>query len=501
MAAPKNARNWPERRSRWSPRSKCCRAVAARRSCTTIFGPLGYEIEAVRYPLDEKFAEWGPSPYYSVTLSKTTTLSELLTHLYVLIPVFDNFKHYYVGQEELEKLLKHGEGWLASHPKAGSNHPSLPEASAQPCPAGPWHGLPNRTTSPPRNWPRPAPKVGRRSLEKPISLNEQRLGEVVAALKASGAKRVLDLGCGEGKLLRELLKEKQFEEIVGMDVAVRALEIAKDRLRLDDLPPRQKDRIRLLHGSLMYRDKRLAGFEAAAVVEVVEHLDPPRLAAFERVVFEFARPGTVVLTTPNREYNVDVADPRCRGLSPRGSPVRVELGRSSRPGRRAWRDGSATRSSSRRSGRNTPNLGSPTQMGVFRHEMTTDRYWLPKIVRDDPRTIEELVSAALYSTPMRIFLLGCGLLTLHRRGTAGSLESSRELCQSVVTMRNGVWEPTSLRQLGSPERNFPKAVFGNPPRHAEARRMLDVLEAILDRSWPSRSSPRQLSPHHSFVPP
>ena len=145
-------------------------------------------------------------------------------------------------------------------------------------------------------------------------------------MKASGAKRVLDLGCGEGKLLRELLKEKQFEEIVGMDVAVRALEIAKDRLRLDDLPPRQKDRIRLLHGSLMYRDKRLAGFEAAAVVEVVEHLDPPRLAAFERVVFECARPGDRGADDAQPGIQRHVADSGCRGLSARGSPLRVDSG-------------------------------------------------------------------------------------------------------------------------------------------------------------------------------
>ncbi len=145
-------------------------------------------------------------------------------------------------------------------------------------------------------------------LERPMSLNDQRLVAVVAVLKASGAKRVLDLGCGDGKLLRDLVKEKQFEEIVGMDVSVRSLEIAKDRLRLGDLPTKQKDRIRLMHGSLMYRDRRLAGFDAAAIVEVVEHLDPPRLSAFERVVFEFARPGTVVLTTPNREYNVTWAN-------------------------------------------------------------------------------------------------------------------------------------------------------------------------------------------------
>jgi hypothetical protein len=54
----------------------------------------------------------------------------------------------------------------------------------------------------------------------------------------------------------------------------------------------------------MYRDKRLEDFDAASVVEVIEHLDPPRLSAFERVLFEFAKPRTVVMTTPNSEYNV-----------------------------------------------------------------------------------------------------------------------------------------------------------------------------------------------------
>jgi hypothetical protein len=89
-----------------------------------------------------------------------------------------------------------------------------------------------------------------------------------------------------------------------MDVSWRALEIATERLKLDRLAPAQRERVRLIYGSLMYRDARLAGYDAAAVVEVIEHLDPPRLAAFERVLFEFARPGTVVVTTPNAEYNV-----------------------------------------------------------------------------------------------------------------------------------------------------------------------------------------------------
>ena len=112
---------------------------------------------------------------------------------------------------------------------------------------------------------------------------------------------MLDLGCGEGRLLRGLLKEKQFHEIVGMDVAFRSLENARDKLRLDRLPPLQAQRIKLMQGSLTYRDDRLHGFDAAAVVEVIEHLDETRLLAFERVLFEFAAPKTVVLTTPNRE--------------------------------------------------------------------------------------------------------------------------------------------------------------------------------------------------------
>lgn len=269
-----------------------------------VFEPLGYEVEAVCYPLDEKFPEWGESPYFSVVVRKTTTLSGLLTHLYVLIPVFDGRKHYYVGHDELQKLLAKGEGWLAGHPEKDEIarrylrfKPSLYRLALA------------RLVQ--EEEPVEAEEDGQRPqeqaeqvLEKPLSLNEQRRGAVVAALRASGAERVLDLGCGAGSLIRELLKDKQLREIVGMDVAVRSLEASQRRLKLERLPPTQADRVKLIHGSLMYRDKRLEGFDAAAVVEVVEHLDPPRLSAFERVLFEFAKPRTVVLTTPNREYNV-----------------------------------------------------------------------------------------------------------------------------------------------------------------------------------------------------
>jgi 3' terminal RNA ribose 2'-O-methyltransferase Hen1 len=265
-----------------------------------VFEPLGYVVEATRCPLDERFPEWGESPYFAVAIRKMTTLADLLTHLYVLIPVFDNAKHYWIGADEMEKLLGKSEGWLASHPEKEEItrrylkfQPSLfREALAR---------LVQEEEAGEDEQPTDRPEE---KLEKPLSLNEQRLGSVVAALRASGAKRVLDLGCGEGKLIRELLKEKQFEQIVGLDVSIRSLEAAQRRLKLERLPAQQAERIKLIHGSLIYRDRRLEGFDAAAVVEVVEHLDPPRLSAFERVLFEFARPRTVILTTPNREYNV-----------------------------------------------------------------------------------------------------------------------------------------------------------------------------------------------------
>jgi 3' terminal RNA ribose 2'-O-methyltransferase Hen1 len=152
--------------------------------------------------------------------------------------------------------------------------------------------------------PSEQPNVLSPTEQRQASLHEQRLAAVLTQLQQSGARSVVDLGCGEGRLVRMLLAERQFERILGMDVAYRTLEIAKERLRLDRLPPNQAQRVSLIQGSLLYRDARLSGFDAAAVVEVIEHLDPARLAAFEQVVFGVARPGTVVLTTPNAEYNV-----------------------------------------------------------------------------------------------------------------------------------------------------------------------------------------------------
>jgi len=271
-----------------------------------LFEPLGYEVLAERHPLDEAFPEWGDSSYYTVELRGRVPLKDLLTHIYVLIPVLDNEKHYWVGDDEVEKLLRHGGSWLPAHPEKEEitrrylkyRYDLAREALARLLD----DDLPDPDAA------QQTHDQEEEAVEKTVNLNEQRLNTVVAVLKSAGAKRVLDLGCGEGKLLRALLADQIFEEIVGLDVSHRTLEIAGARLRLDRLPTRQQSRIKLIQGSLMYRDKRLAGYDAATVVEVIEHLDQARLAAFERVLFEFARPATVVVTTPNVEYNAVFAD-------------------------------------------------------------------------------------------------------------------------------------------------------------------------------------------------
>jgi 3' terminal RNA ribose 2'-O-methyltransferase Hen1 len=186
----------------------------------------------------------------------------------------------------------------------------------------------------------------------------------VEQLKKTGAKQVLDLGCGEGKLLRMLLKEKQFTEIVGMDVSYSELTKAKERLHWEEMAPKQKERIKLFQGSLTYKDKRLEGYDAAAIVEVIEHLDANRLQAFERVVFEFAKPKTIVLTTPNGEYNVIFKNRAANSM--RHSDHRFEW---TRKEFETWAQTVAERNNYQVAflpvGEWVEKIGTPSQMGVF----------------------------------------------------------------------------------------------------------------------------------------
>jgi 3' terminal RNA ribose 2'-O-methyltransferase Hen1 len=281
-----------------------------------LFKPLGYTITVESHALDEQYPEWGKSPYYSVTLEATCRLSDLLSHIYVLIPVLDNAKHYWIGDDEVEKLLKRGQGWLEKHPRrsliarrylrnrSGLVRSALARLLPEEAIDQEEELEEEKSPVPQESEESPELQEPQKSQEAHSNAHEQRHAAVIEILEQSNAHSVLDLGCGEGKLLKLLLGKPAFERILGLDVSYRALEHAKRHLHLERLPANQRKRVTLLHGSLTYRDKRLEGYDAATVVEVIEHLDEPRLAAFERVLFEFARPATVVITTPNAEYNI-----------------------------------------------------------------------------------------------------------------------------------------------------------------------------------------------------
>jgi 3' terminal RNA ribose 2'-O-methyltransferase Hen1 len=327
-----------------------------------LFEPLGYRVGAEGLELDARFPDWGRSSYLAVTLEAKLRLQELLSHLYVLLPVLDDAKHYYVSEDEIAKLVAKGEGWLGQHPRREQiaerylkhKRRFAREALAQ-------------LVSDEEGDLDAADEAKEReeeALEKKLSLNDQRVLSVVEAVLAAGARSVVDLGCGEGRLLRTLLKEKAIERVVGLDVSYRALEIAERRLRLDEMPPKRRERIALMQGSLTYRDARLAGFDAACLVEVIEHVDEPRLGALERTVFEFARPRTVIVTTPNVEYNV-----RFEGLEAGRMRHRDHRFEWTRRQFEDWAKSVATRHGYgvrfAPIGDVHPEVGAPTQMGVF----------------------------------------------------------------------------------------------------------------------------------------
>lgn len=312
-----------------------------------LFEPLGYAVQTEAIPLDPLYPEWGERPYLKLKVSGTVRVSQLLRHLYVLLPVLDGKKHYYLNETEVQKLLRHGEGWLEAHPEReliAARYLRFRELVRQ---AGEHFTV----------WEEE--DLAEPQEVKP-RLHDERLDAVAQVLRESGAARILDLGCGEGKLLRRLLPVAQFRELVGLDISARTLEIAAQKLKLHERPE-LRERVKLLHGSLNYPDSRLQGFDAAALVEVIEHLEPHRLDALTENVFGFARPTTVVVTTPNAEYNATFAQPRTlRHRDHRFEWSRAEF--------QAWADAAAGYGYSVRFeplGDVHPEYGPITQMAVF----------------------------------------------------------------------------------------------------------------------------------------
>ncbi|MEU0725436.1 3' terminal RNA ribose 2'-O-methyltransferase Hen1 [Streptomyces sp. NPDC006140] len=339
-----------------------------------LFEPLGWTVTAEPVPLDTEFPEWGDSRYVRLVLeSGALTLAEALRHLYVLLPVLDDAKHYWVAPDEVDKLLRAGEGWLPGHPEQKlitsrylARRWSLTRAATERLELVRLAEADDSEVEEIDN----AVEAETETEEKPTPLAVRRREAIVTSLRRSGAARVLDLGCGQGQLVQTLLKDPAFTEIVGVDVSMRALTIASRRLKLDRMGERQASRVTLFQGSLAYTDGRLKGYDAAVLSEVIEHLDLPRLPALEYAVFGSARPRTVLVTTPNVEYNVrweSLPAGHVRHGDHRFEWTRAEF--------RTWAQAVAERHGYTVAfepvGPDDPEVGPPTQMAVF--TMTTPK--------------------------------------------------------------------------------------------------------------------------------
>ncbi|SEQ16951.1 3' terminal RNA ribose 2'-O-methyltransferase Hen1 [Lentzea xinjiangensis] len=312
-----------------------------------LFAPLGWDVAITGH---------GESRYGDVTLTGTLKVSDALRHLYVLLPVLDGGKHYWVAADEVDKLLKAGDGWLAAHPdKELITTRYL--ARKRPLVVSALERLADVDEVEPE-------ELDNALAEPKISLAAQRKDAVIGVLKDVRAKRVLDLGCGGGALLRALVQEPEFTEICGVDVSAKALQEAARKLRLDRVPDGVRERITLRQSALTYADAALAGYDAAVLMEVVEHVDPSRLPALEHSVFVVAKPRTVLVTTPNVEYN-PLFDTLPEG-QPRHSDHRFEWTRAEFA---QWAGGVAARRGYEVRylpiGPEDAERGAPTQMAVF----------------------------------------------------------------------------------------------------------------------------------------
>ncbi len=332
----------------------------------SLFEPLGYQVEISSTGAGSEFAPG--REYYDLRLSGEFKLSELLNHLYVLIPVLDNEKHYYVDKDEVENLLLKGEGWLEGHPEkeliakralkyrrslANVALARLSEIEGQDSAEGDEEKVVKASQE--------------EQLEKPIRLHDIRLDTVAERLAEEGVRSVLDLGCGEGKLLKRLIKERGFKRIVGVDADIASLERASDKLYLKNAGESVRERVQLMQGSLTYADRRLKGFDAATLVEVIEHIDLPRLSAIETSLFGVAKPGLVIVTTPNREYNAlfeNMPEGRLRHPDHRFEWTRPEF--QNWGARVAKEFGYVVEFSPL--GPEDEKYGAPSQMGIFRKE-------------------------------------------------------------------------------------------------------------------------------------
>ena len=344
-----------------------------------MFAPLEYQVETEPIPLDDQFPDWGNSKYYNLTLTADKMVQDLLRQLYVLIPVLDNSKHYWIGDDEVDKLMRMADGWLDTHPERDiitrrylrHRRNLVEKANNAIDQAQEDDDNAQDTSTEAATLPAQRREPTEADIEKPMRLSTMRINAVTEALAKCGATDVVDLDCGEGQLLEHLIKEPRFNRILGAEVSRFAISSAERKLRLNSMSPEQRKRIEIIQSSLIYRDERIHGFQAAVAMEVIEHIDPPKLTAFAQVVLGEAQPGTLVVTTPNVEYNALFTMLRSSGLRHRDH--RFEW---TREQFQQW----ATQNANLYGyqvhiegiGNEDPQHGQPTQMAIFTKRNQTD---------------------------------------------------------------------------------------------------------------------------------
>ncbi|TDQ36236.1 3' terminal RNA ribose 2'-O-methyltransferase Hen1 [Aureibacillus halotolerans] len=243
-----------------------------------LFKPLGYDV-TFQYQSSESDVEKGSARM--LTIQGLTTLQAGLRQLFVLLPVLDDYKHYYIDEKEMEKLERYGEGWLDEHPEKALIYRRALRFK--------------ELYAPLQNDEETQEKTPKRSL------NHQRY-EAIASTIATfpNRARVIDLGAGEGKLLERLRLIPGIEELLAVEPsqamllrAMKAIEVSTE----DGIKPT------LLQGSLFYYDHRLLDSDVIVLCEVIEHIDEERLPACMAMILDEYRPGALIITTPNKEYN------------------------------------------------------------------------------------------------------------------------------------------------------------------------------------------------------
>lgn len=326
------------------------------------FEPLGYAVNAEKLLYESKWLK-SDSCVFNVTLTGMQTILDLLRHLYVLLPALDNKKHYFVNENEIVKLLSHGEGWLETHPYKERivsrylihRHNLIEEALEQLA-----EEVQDEETE-------ENAAGAEEAMERPIRLQEERLQTALAVMRTldPAPLKIGDIGCGSGDFIRLIENDRAFSEVIGMDVSSKVLQIAEKRLHLDRRNAWQSPKISLIHGSLAYKDSRLKGLDAVLMFEVIEHIDAIKLPVVEYNIFEFLTPGYVMVSTPNKEYNQ--LFPSLEKNALRHRDHRFEW---TRDEFRQWAGAVTAKYPYEvdffQVGPRDDNLGAPTQMAVFR---------------------------------------------------------------------------------------------------------------------------------------